>query len=74
MTGREVSSVRGGGREEEGEGEGGRERQRHSSCDSGEVEGESEREERGEVMVEAGRPEWDCESILRYIMHILCWL
>ena len=50
-------------REEAGVGEEG-----YSSCDSGE-EGESgeEREEREGVRVEVGKPEWDCESILRCV-------
>ena len=36
------------------------------SGESGEEEEEEEREEREVVMVEVGKPEWDCESILRY--------
>ena len=44
-------------REEAGVGEEG-----YSSCDSGE-----EREEREVVRVEVGKPEWDCESILRCV-------
>ena len=47
---------------------GGRE-EGYSSCDSGE-EGESG-EEREVVRVEVGKPEWDCESILRCVCSLL---
>ena len=41
---------------------------RSESSDEGESEEErGGREEREVVMVEVGKPEWDCESILRYI-------
>ena len=53
-------------REEAGVGEEG-----YSSCDSGEEresgEEMEEREEREVVRVEVGKPEWDCESILRCV-------
>ena len=34
-------------------------------------EGEGERERKEMVMVEVGKPEWDCESILRYSIIII---
>ena len=38
-----------------------------ASCDSGE-------EEKEMVIMEVGKPEWDCESILRYIhIYIQCY-
>ena len=52
-----------GGEGERPEGEG-------DSSESGEEEEEEEREDREVVMVEVGKPEWDCESILRY--YIMC--
>ena len=47
-----------GAREYDEEGDG-------ASCESGESGEEEECEKREAVMVEVGKPEWDCESILR---------
>ena len=38
--------------------------------DSSVSEDEGEREKKDVLMVEVGRPEWDCESILRYRIQV----